>query len=134
MVKSLKEFCSKADSACELMPSGAKNAESGEKRRLIGFGREGETADKSQETILLEQMGKRRAIGFGRDGETVDIEHSEPKRVIGFGRDGETRSEEPAKSKTAIGFGRENEAPAELGKPAKNPIGFQISRLKNQGR
>ena len=153
MVKSLKEFCSKADSSCELMPSGAQTANPEDKRRaigfenegevdlvhpapkkVIGFGREGETTEKSKEALLLEQLGKRRAIGFERDGELVDIDHNESKRMIGFGRDGETRNEEPASSKTGIGFGRENEPPAELGKPSKNPIGFRISQLKNQGR
>lgn len=112
MVKSLAEFCEKSDK-CDMLPSGATTAQSGEGRRAIGFGRENETITRSKEDILLEQMGLRRAIGFGRENETI--------------KNG------PSGKETAVGFGRENEAAATPDKP-KREIGFQATALLKSNR
>ena len=113
MVKSIDEFCLGVYPIYDLMPSGIKNVEAGEKRRAIGFDREGETISKSPENILLEQLGLRRAIGFGRQGELI--------------KNG------PSGKETAIGFGRKNE-PAAQPMKANRPIGFRISRAKSRNR
>ncbi len=114
MVASLSEFCLGTYPICDLMPSGVKSAQAGEKRRAIGFGRENETISKSPENILLETLGMRRAIGFGREGELI--------------KNG------PSGKETAVGFGRENEPAATPDKP-KRKIGFPTTaRLKQAVR
>ena len=113
MVKSVEEFCLGTYPICDLMPSGLKSVQAGEKRRAIGFGRKGETISRSPESILLEQLGLRRAIGFGREKELI--------------KNG------PSGKETAVGFGRANEPAAQPAKP-KTPIGFKISDMKNRDR
>ena len=114
MVKSVTEFCLGTYPLCDLMPSGAQAVQTGEKRRAIGFNREGEFISKSPENILLEQLGMRRAIGFGREGELI--------------KNG------PSGKETAGGFGRGGEPAAQPAKPAKK-IGYQrISRIKGLER
>ena len=73
MVKSLDEFCVPLNEfpICDLMPGGVLAVQAGEKRRAIGFGREGEEISRSPKDILLEQLGMRRAIGFGRENELI---------------------------------------------------------------
>ncbi len=99
MVHSLKEFCE--NGSVDLMPSGAQINDN--KRRAIGFGHEGETIERSPESILLETLGKRRAIGFGREGEVIDNGPSGKETAVGFGRSNEPAAQ-PSKPKTKIGF------------------------------
>ncbi|MGN0903998.1 MAG: hypothetical protein ACI4PW_02465 [Alphaproteobacteria bacterium] len=105
MVKSYAEFCAKAGEypICDLMPSGVKAIESGEKRRAIGFGREGEEISRNPADILLEKLGMRRAIGFGREGELIKNGPSEHAHAVGFGRENEPAAV-PPKHKTIAGY------------------------------
>ncbi|MBR1778645.1 MAG: hypothetical protein IJ752_08720 [Alphaproteobacteria bacterium] len=113
MTKSMKEFCLGTYPIFDLMPSGLKNTQAGEKRRAIGFGRESETISRSTESLLLEKLGYRRAIGFGRENELI--------------KNG------PSGKETAAGFGRKNEPVAQPAK-AVRPIGFKISRIRTPDR
>lgn len=72
MVHSLKEFCE--NGSVDLMPSGAQINDN--KRRAIGFGREGEVIDNGP-------SGKETAVGFGRSNEPA-AQPSKPKTKIGF--------------------------------------------------
>lgn len=105
MVKSVSEFCLGTYPLCDLMPSGAQAALTGEKRRAIGFGREGEVISRSPESILLEQLGMRRAIGFGRENELIRNGPSGRETAVGFGRSGEPAAQ-PAKAGAKVGYQR----------------------------
>lgn len=114
MVKSVSEFCLGTYPLCDLMPSGVYAAQAGEKRRAIGFNRDGEFISKSPENILLEQLGMRRAIGFNRNDELI--------------KNG------PSGKETAIGFDRSNEPPAVPARP-KDKIGYRsISQIRQKVR
>lgn len=113
MVSSLTEFCAGTYPIVDLMPSGVKSVKSGEKRRAVGFGREGEMISKSPETILLEQLGFRRAIGFGRENELI--------------KNG------PSGKETAVGYGRSNE-PAAVAPKAGKKVGYKIAKLQDRSR
>ena len=116
MVKSLDEFCVPLNEfpICDLRPGGVLAVQAGEKRRAIGFGREGEEISRSPKDILLEQLGMRRAIGFGRENELI--------------KNG------PSGKEHAVGFGKENE-PAANPPKRRNPVGFNaISKARENSR
>lgn len=105
MVKSLDEFCIPLHEfpICDLMPGGVLAVQSGEKRRAIGFGREGEEISRNPKDIILEQLGLRRAIGFGREDELIKNGSSGKERAAGFGRENEP-APNPPKHKEVVGF------------------------------
>lgn len=113
MAGSLTEFCAGTYPIVDLMPSGVKSVKSGEKRRAIGFNREGEMISRSAESILLEQLGLRRAIGFNRENELI--------------KDG------PSGKETAAGYGRSKE-PAAVPPKAGKKIGYKIAKLHDRSR
>lgn len=114
MAKSLSDFCAGTYPIFDLMPSGAKSVKFEEKRRAIGFGREGEVIEKSPANLLLEKLGMRRAIGYGREGELI--------------KNG------PSGKETAVGYGRENEPAALPAKAGKKIKGYRIAKLKDRVR
>ena len=105
MVKSLDEFCVRMGEypICDLMPAGVKSVQASEKRRAIGFGREGEEISRNPKDILLEQLGLRRAIGFGREDELIKNGPSENAHAAGFGKESESPAT-PPKLRPVLGF------------------------------